>query len=201
MVVGALVVSFGLLAWRSSRQLSQRSSTTEPPPEPASELSALRAEVAMLKDRQDKQVGLLAATALSRGAASPAPEEQPLTDEQAVARSEQQYTRIAETLAQKVQSERIDVDWSAKTSAQIRTTFKSALPGTEVMDAQCANTLCRVVVRHTEKGDQHAMAQKLAREEPFAQGTFFRYDYDSDPPTTTLFVLRDGQVPPEASNL
>jgi hypothetical protein len=200
-VIGVLVVPLGLFAWRSSRQPSHKSPTAEEAPETSSELSALRAEVAQLRDRQDKEVSLLAATAVSKAVEAPAQQEPPLTPEQAAVKEEVKHARIAETLSQKIQSERIDVDWSASATAQIRTTFKASLPGTEVMDAQCASTLCRVVVRHAEKGDQTEMAHKLARQEPFAQGTFFRYDEKSDPPTTTLFVLRDGQIPPEVANL
>jgi hypothetical protein len=200
-VVGVLVVSLGLFAWRSSRQSSHGSPSAQEAPEAVSELSALRAEVAQLRDRQNREVGLLAASAVSNAAAAPAQREEPLTQEQIAVKSEEKSARIAETLAQKVHSERIDVDWSASATAQIRTTFKTTLPGTEVMDAQCASTLCRIVVRHPEKGDQDEMAHKLARQEPFAQGTFFRYDRQSDPPKTTLFVLRDGQFPPEVSNL
>jgi hypothetical protein len=200
-VIGTLVVSLGLFAWRSSRQPSHRLPAEEEAPESSSELSALRAEVAQLRDRQNSDVRVLAASAASNAAAVTTQQEPPLTEEQVAVKADEQYARIAETLTQKIHNERIDVTWSASATAQIRTTFKTSLPGTEVMDAQCASTLCRVVVRHAEKGDQNEMAQKLARQEPFSQGTFFRYDRQTDPPTTTLYVLRDGQVPPEVSNL
>jgi hypothetical protein len=200
-VLGLLAVSLGAFDWMSSRQPSQRPAATEEPSETARELSALRAEVTELRARQDKEVRLLGAKAASDVAAAPAKEPEALTMEQKVVKNEQRNARIADFLAQRLQNERVDADWSATASAQIRTAFKTSLPGTDVMDAQCASTLCRVVVRHGEKADQATMAQKLVREEPFSLGTFYRYDTKADPPTTTLYVLRDGQVPPEVGNL
>lgn len=195
---GLLVVLVGISAWRA-RQPSLRRTNVEPASEVADELSELRAEVAQLKRHQDLDVKL-AVGALSSASRAASPE-RPETLEEMAAKAEAKDARIAETLSQKLRDERIDVAWSGETSAQIQSAFKTILPGTEVVDARCASTLCRVVVRHPEKDEQAAMPRRLAAVQPFAQGTFLRYDYQSDPPLTTLFVLRNGQVPPEVSSL
>jgi hypothetical protein len=124
----------------------------------------LRAEVADLRARQNHEVPLLAAKASATVPPPPAQQEEAVTEAQKIIKSEQSNACIADMLTQKIQGERIDVEWSATASAQIQTAFKTSLPGTEVMDALCASTLCRVVVRHVEKGDQTELAQKMARQ-------------------------------------
>jgi len=199
--VAPLVIALlGLRAWTSSRRPSHSPGGGDTSDTDA-QLSELRAEVAILKDQQTREGRALAASLAAPKPAEAAPVENAPTSAETAAKVEARNARIADLLTHRVETERVDAAWSAKTSELIKTGFQGALPGTEVVDARCASTLCRVVVRHPEKGDQVAMPEKLSRVQPFAQGTFFRYDMTSDPPVTTLYVLRDGQIPPEAKNL
>ena len=195
-----VVALLGLRAWTSSRRPSHApvggdTSDTD------AQLSALRDEIATLREQQTREGRALAASLAAPKPAEAAPPEKAPTPEETAAKAEAHDGKIAELLTRRLETERVDAAWSASTSELIKTGFKGALPGTEVVDARCASTLCRVVVRHTEKGDQMAMPERLSRVQPFAQGTFFRYDSSSDPPVTTLYVLRDGQIPPETKNL
>lgn len=95
-------------------------------------------------------------------------------------------------------AERIDADWSGKTVQAIRGVFHSRVPGVELVDASCASTMCRVSVSHSDPESQLQMSGLIASVEPFKTGSFYRYHRDTHPPTTDVYVVREGAKVPSA---
>jgi hypothetical protein len=75
---------------------------------------------------------------------------------------------------------------------EIEEAIASNARGTRVLAAACASSLCRVEVDHDTAEAQRGLGEALAEVEPFRAGVFYRYDEAAVPPTTTIYVVRDG---------
>jgi hypothetical protein len=162
------------------------------------EVRALRAEVDALKARAQRPTvyhvePLLerAAPTLTPAAAEPVEVVEESAEMQAARAAERNHETATE-LASRFAGEYVDRAWSAEAVRSLRSAFGPATPGTQLVEADCASTLCRVVLRHDDRDAQYALGDALAGKEQFGPGVFFDYDKASDPPKTTLFVLRPG---------
>ena len=173
--------------------------------EPSSEREARVALVAEL-DRVKQDVARLQASPAPRevrymvtppAEAPPAPpdrgeEAPPPEDPRPLAERERERNRdTANALAARFTEEPVDGAWSPTTTRAIRDLLQAGTAG-ELLEAGCASTLCRVVLRHESLESQKKMAYAVRGLAPFRTGTFYDYDTTSDPPITTLYTLREG---------
>lgn len=100
--------------------------------------------------------------------------------------------QVADELEDKFHGEPLDRAWSVEMKTQIRTTVRDSLPSARVLEADCATSLCRVVLRHDSLEEQRKIGFVLASAGPFQHEVFYDYDATANPPTTTLYVAREG---------
>jgi hypothetical protein len=165
----------------------------------ATELSALRDRVARLEENQ-RADGRRIVAFLANAKAEPssaAPESAPASDEP----KKEKHVTVVSVLGERVENEAIDAAWSGPTLGRMRTVIRDTLPHYEIVDATCASTLCRVVVRAGHGSDPADLGAKLSNVAPFDQGTSMYVDASGEAPVTTIFVTRDGRLPWEVANL
>jgi len=103
--------------------------------------------------------------------------------------------RLADEAGNKLDSvlrgETVDRQWDSHTLEIINKTF-SGIRSSRISEADCRTRLCRIVVEHDSLDDQKQLAKSILGSPPFDQDVLFRYDVDSSPPRTILYVARDG---------
>jgi hypothetical protein len=164
----------------------------------AAELLALRREVQSLKQTQTRaalanQPSEHAVEANAPPPAAPAPSDAPPVsqdDEEAAAETNR---KIAEDLDARYTKEPADPAWSVGNVRKIRD-VAATLKGARLLDANCATSLCRVVLGHNEIGDQYGLGRQLVALDPFTHGVFYSYDKTPGALKTTLYVLREGKT-------
>ena len=201
-VLGMGALALGLTAW----VVVERRETAAHPSARAgdvtsAEVAALRREVAALRSesRQEREPAARVpsradpAHALSEGSPSTiSPQSPPATPTELVRdrveRAREVQRAAVTSLEARFTGEELDTAWSTDTERQIKGVVATT-PGTKLEEADCASTLCRVVVSHESRQDQRNLAE-IRTHEPFQQGIYFDYDYDAL--KTTMFVLRRG---------
>ena len=108
-------------------------------------------------------------------------------------RAERTQRDMAEALDRRLTEEGVDKAWADKTAETIRSATAAHLPGTRVSALNCASTLCRITFTHENASELQLVGKEFASLEPFSEGTYYRYDQESSPPRTTLYVMRSGQ--------
>jgi hypothetical protein len=111
-------------------------------------------------------------------------------DEESLEASQQRDAKFAAALNRRLEQEPVDSGWRMDSLRAIQASIAELAPGTRLVDATCASTLCRVVVSHESMVDQRALGGAIAERPPFDQGTHYVRSFD--PPTTTLYVVRTG---------
>jgi hypothetical protein len=77
---------------------------------------------------------------------------------------------------EKFAAEGVDPQWSAKKEAEIRQVVADlALPGTTLVSAHCARTVCQVIFDHTDADAQRNAPFALSKA-PFATAVHYRYE-------------------------
>lgn len=61
-----------------------------------------------------------------------------------------------------------------------------------VRSVECRSRMCRVVVVNSDGDAQVNLGHQLSGHEPFNHGAFYHYDFESTPPTTTIYVAMNG---------
>lgn len=61
-----------------------------------------------------------------------------------------------------------------------------------MLQADCATSLCRVVLGHDSEDEQRGLVHQVAAAKPFQEGVFYDYDHTEGARKTTLYVLRQG---------
>jgi hypothetical protein len=166
----------------------------------ASELLALQREVQSLKQTRTRtspanQPSEHAAEAETVSPPPPAPaasDAPPVSqdDEEAAAETNR---KIASELDDRYTKEPADPAWSVGNVRKIRD-VAATLKGARLIDANCATSLCRVVLGHSEIGEQSELGRQLVALDPFTHGVFYSYDKTPGALKTTLYVLREGKT-------
>jgi len=89
-------------------------------------------------------------------------------------------------------SEDVDAEWRQETLQQVQRVFETSAPGSRLLEADCATTMCRVVVAHDTEEARKGLAMQVTKMEPFIQGVLFDYDLEQRPSRTTMLVRRAG---------
>jgi hypothetical protein len=186
--VGLTAGALGVLFWRK---------TPAPPPAPvataseprADELDQLKREMASLKRLTVAQ----AIHAQKAPAAAPSSAEaRPTRGKPALPPAEQRRV-LTETLDGRYNGESVDPSWSAGRVTAIKAAFATAMPDVNVIAADCATTLCKVVLVHEDGESQSGLMERASEVEALATETFFLFDKDTTPPRTTLYMARAGE--------
>jgi len=156
----------------------------------AGELDALKKEVARLKGKPEATRVVLVAPGSDPGEPPVAPE--PEQTQSAEQREAEMLQAAAANLDKRLASEPTDPGWSRKTVREIEEAIAANARGTRVLSAACASSLCRVEVEHDTAEAQRDLGEALAEVGPFRAGVFYSYDEAAVPPTTTIYVVRDG---------
>ncbi len=115
----------------------------------------------------------------------------PRSPEELAQRSQGLVTELASHLDERLETEPLDRDWSSEQLRRMEDAIRG-LGRTQLLQATCGSTLCRVVVDHESTEDQQQFALDAGPLEPFHAGVFFQPDAQARPPRTTLYVLRKG---------
>jgi hypothetical protein len=105
--------------------------------------------------------------------------------------TQQASERLGNRLDEYLSTEPVDAAWSPETTRALGATLR-ATTGQKLVKAECATHLCRVVVESDSAEEQRQLPQKISGTAPFNQDVFYRYDFESTPPKTTLYVAREG---------
>src|SRR5262249_7521259 len=90
-------------------------------------------------------------------------------------------------------SQTLDPSWSRDMALTLRNELIAAAPtGSTVLEAECAATLCRVVLKHESRSAQQGLARVVSDLAPFRAGVFYALDSEASPLRSTLYVLREG---------
>jgi hypothetical protein len=98
----------------------------------------------------------------------------------------------ATQLQAKFEQETLDAGWALPMVRSIRGSIASLAPTARLLAADCATSLCRVVLEHQSDEDQRNIAGQVVASEPFKEGVFYDYQHGAGPPKTTLYVIRQG---------
>ena len=129
-------------------------------------------------------------------AASPADASRPMSSKQLAER------RAAEPdgdmLARRVMAEDVDAGWAPMMEARLRAAYDAAMPeGTQLMDASCRSTMCRVDVAHRDAAAQMRFVAALAPLGLFSndgqRGHMLQRE-DASGLHSTYFIAREGHV-------
>jgi hypothetical protein len=158
------------------------------------ELDRLRQDVDRLKKRPvTRPIEYLERSEAVSSAAEPSSLPSARVDPQAEQeRQLELQSEVFEKLETRFKNEVQDANWSRLISWQIRDALAQKVPRAELLQVNCASTLCRVVVRHEDSANQVRFGQDVAWLEPFRPGVVYDYDTVSNPPVTTMLVLREG---------
>jgi hypothetical protein len=113
------------------------------------------------------------------------------TPEQIKQRLDEEIAKISADLDAVLEQQPRDANWGHQVSNQVRDVF-AADTTTKVTETECRSNLCRVVLIHDSLATQHNLGKDLVDKPPFDQEVFFDYDRNAVPPTTTLYVGRQG---------
>ena len=193
-----ILILAATLLWRSGR-----------PPTASKPPSATQEDLAKLEERlrgeiasegfHRAQAGTLLAPSEPRpsssvaGRVAPALDQPPprmTEDEKAFAR-QQAIDKTAHRLDEYMEREVPDSVWSFRMRQDIAAAF-SRIEGQTLSTAECRAKLCRVVVASASPFDQKSLARKILDHPPFDGEVFFKYDTESTPPRTSLYVGREG---------
>lgn len=150
------------------------------------ELAELRREMATLKRMSAAQT--VRAPAPATEAQRPREEAKP-----SIARlpPAEQKRLLTEALETQYGREGVDATWSPARVTEIKTAF-GALPDVTVVAAECASTLCRVLVQHADADSQGSLMERTAETEGLGTQTIYLFDKEATPPRTTLYIARAG---------
>jgi hypothetical protein len=109
-----------------------------------------------------------------------------------VERQRQQIANLMRDLETRFASETFDPSWSRSMEQTLRSELATKTTGSTVLESSCASTMCRIVLRHESSDVQRALAYTVTELAPFQTGVFYDYDKSSDPPRSTLYVMREG---------
>ncbi len=192
-ILGSAALAYGTM--RGSRDRAAVNDAT------AKELASLRQELNSLKFGQQalavQRAALLAAAAPAAGVAAAAPgirgepqppAEKPFTEEEMTRKNKE----VASNLGARFDAEPVDAGWRLEKVRAIRDALASAAGSNHVDQADCASTLCKVVITHPNPRAQQEFASGIVNLDPFKAGLFF--DYEDDPPRTTVYVIREGHT-------
>ena len=190
MVLAVTPVGVGLIVWAFlPRRVAQQAAA--PPEVLMQEVQALKGEVGRLRDQAQPRVYLVPPTPVeATGVVAPA--ESAATEPQPERTPEQKQKDAAEALEVKFESEPIDAAWSVAMTREIREAVSSAAPESRVLQANCATSLCRIVLGHDAADDQRKLLAQVVAVKPFREGVFYDYDQTPNALKTTLFVIRQG---------
>jgi hypothetical protein len=204
-VVGlALAAGAGLIFWRQGSFRAPFARAASSNTNISAEVETLRAEVAALRTRAERAPVVVrygadaghSNEALTAAAVPPA-----LTREEKAERIERHAQAVVDALDQRLVSEGRDPVWSNESLAHIDESIKSRVPGAALVESTCSTNVCRVVLRHDRPEQQRGLGGVIADAPPFDQGTLYRYDNTTEPPETTLYVIRSGHDLPELTGL
>jgi hypothetical protein len=198
--IGALAAVSALLTagayWIGSRHEPPLQKAVQGDSKLESELTALRKEVQLLKQTRmavpAKAAPVHAPAADSTRRPEPEPSDAPFSEDEEKA-AEETNRQIAADLDARYTMEPVDGAWSAGTVRKIRDAAGS-LKGARLLEANCAASLCRVVLGHAATDEQHDLGMQLVALDPFKTGVFFDYDKTPGALKTTLYVLREGKT-------
>jgi len=163
-------------------------------------LSVLDSEVRALKTEQrylsTQAVAQATASPQSKSTEAEVNEHGPRLDqktriEEEKFRNVQVANRLGDQLDARLAAEAPDPRWAAATASAIRSTV-AAISGDKLLSSDCKASLCRVEIEHDSPAEQHRLAKSVLGSGPFEQDVMFRYDFDSSPPRTTMYVAREG---------
>jgi hypothetical protein len=173
------------------RLVAELRSTQAAAPAPGGDLRLLDRKVAELERRQRE----LPQAALVQPPSPTEPAERPLDPadvaQEQLFRNEQLVEELRTKLDARVAMEPVDVSWRNQTLAELKKTF-TPITGSTVRNAECRSQLCRIEVEHQTANSQRGLAREISGQAPFDQEVVYRYDLNSKPPKTTLYVARAG---------
>jgi uncharacterized membrane-anchored protein YhcB (DUF1043 family) len=184
----------GLVGFVIARRTSEASSRAHCERDSAEDLSrqveALRREVGELRANSPSRVYVVTQPARPHVETTP-PASAPDTTTAPPPNEEERHQQTADELDARFTGEAKDRGWSFSTIRQIREAIASLTPSSRVLEADCASTLCRVVLGHDSDDDQRRLAFVLPKARPFQEGVFYHYDRTPTALKTTLYVLRE----------
>jgi hypothetical protein len=202
LLVGA--VSVLLLGGAAALLVSRRSQGDVGLDQRGDDVAALRDEVKRLR-RDLALVRTQSAETAARQpppAASTSPEPRPPETRKALTADEKKaQTRAAvqgwyRTIDAQFDTETDDPSWSPDATRGFEELLKKHAEHATLMSAKCANTMCRIVVSHADGDKQREFASEMSDESALDTEVAYKYDAEATPPTTTMWVARQGHKVP-----
>ena len=164
------------------------------------EVALVRAQAANTAARQVSAAAQLAsaATGDTAGKASPANDSRHETREERVARARAALAVWYSAIDGHMAKEALDPAWSPQAVAGAQALMAKHNTRAALQATDCGSTMCRIVVSHADQDAQREFAAEMADEAQLDTEVVYKYDTDTTPPTTTMWVARKGHHLPRA---
>ena len=215
LVLVAVAVAIASGAWLFASVHAEARRATAAATSLRKELAEVRAEIGARPPAQDDSVALRAANpaltaALARAGQLPSasppaiepdvvdaggdvPADAPSLLAAQREKLDENVAKLGMKLEERMRDEPFDRAWSRDTVGAVKTAF-SEIHASRITEAECRSRTCRVVVEHDSDGDQRALASQIANAAPFDGEVLYRYDFNSTPRKTILYVAREGET-------
>jgi hypothetical protein len=95
--------------------------------------------------------------------------------------------------------ERPDPEWSAEAARSVRVMVANHAAHGTLVSAECATTMCKIVVSHADAEMQKEFSSEITEEPLLDAEVMYKYDPDAQPPTTTMWMSRTGHRLPRVA--
>jgi hypothetical protein len=195
-VLGAVVVATSLFGRRPASKDAAANGTASTVAL-ADEVARLRREVSAVQAKTEAS-DRPALTSAEQPETS-APANRPLTRdekrEQSRAAREAWYS-LADS---QFYGERPDPEWSADATRNVRAMLATHAKNATVVSAECAMTMCKMVLSHADLDMQKEFSSEITEEPLLDAEVIYKYDPRAQPPTTTMWLSRTGHRLPRVA--
>jgi hypothetical protein len=196
--ITATLLGAGIAAtWLFGRHAKSNAAPADAGPTMAAlqdEVERLRRDVSAVKDTAHgsaRQPSLAASSSLG-GRQPVTPEER---KEQAQSARAAWYAKIDSQFS----SERRDPAWSSDATRSFETMLANHASHASLVSADCASTMCKIVVNHQSPEMQKEFSLAITEEPLLEAEVMYKYDAETQPPTTTMWVSRTGHRLPRVA--
>jgi outer membrane murein-binding lipoprotein Lpp len=161
------------------------------------EVARLRREVSAVKAKTEASERLASSSAAPEG--PPPATKRPLTREERREQSRAARDAWYSLVDSQFYGERPDPEWSTDAVRNARTMIASHAKNGTLVSAECATTMCKIVVTHADAEMQKEFSSEITEEPLLDAEVMYKYDADAQPPTTTMWLSRAGHRLPRVA--
>jgi hypothetical protein len=130
---------------------------------------------------------------------APAAAKRPLTHEEKREQSRAAREAWYSLVNSQFDRERPDPEWSTDATRDVRAMIETHAKSGTLVSAECATTMCKIVVSHADAEMQKEFSSEVTEEPLLDAEVMYKYDSQAEPPTTTMWLSRTGHRLPRVA--